>query len=173
MPPIDFLTLSQIALQTLTLFILIVGLLGLIVPVFPGLVIMWLATLVYALVQAASGLMTGWDWTLFVLISALMVIGSFADNYIIAKKMVNHKIPWRSILISYAAGIIVSLFATPLIGLLASPLTLLGVEYLRLKDRDLAFESARVFLIGWGASFAARFAIGVLMIIFWGLWAFV
>jgi len=54
---------------------------------------------------------------------------------------------------------------------IASPLALLGLEYLRFRDKKLAFESARVFMIGWGASFAARFGIGILMVIFWTLWA--
>jgi hypothetical protein len=42
---------------------------------------------------------------------------------------------------------------------------------LRFRDQKLALESARVFMIGWGAAFAARFGIGILMIIFWMLWA--
>ena len=61
-------TWFQIALQTFTLFVLFVGLLGLIVPIFPGLTIMWLGTLLYALIQNSAGNMTGWDWVLFGLI---------------------------------------------------------------------------------------------------------
>ena len=164
-------TLLQVAIQTLTLFFLLMGLFGLIIPVFPGLTVMWLATLVFALVQSANGLMGGWDWFLFALITLLMIGGNILDNIIIASKMRGHEIPWRNILLCYAVGIIVSLFFTPLVGLIASPLALLGLEYLRLRERKLAFESAKVFMIGWGASFAARFGIGVLMVIFWALWA--
>jgi uncharacterized protein len=164
-------TFLQFGLQTITLFVLLLGLVGLIVPVFPGLTVMWLATLVYALVQAASGLMTGWDWFLFALITLLMIGGNVLDNIIIASKMRGHEIPWKNILLCYAAGIIVSLFFTPLIGLIASPVALLGLEYLRFRDWKQARESAKVFIIGWGASFAARFGIGLLMVIFWMLWA--
>jgi uncharacterized protein YqgC (DUF456 family) len=58
----DWLTLFlQVAVETFTLFALFVGLAGLIIPVFPGLVIMWLATLVYALIQNSAGMMTTWD----------------------------------------------------------------------------------------------------------------
>lgn len=168
----DLLTISQFLLQTLTLFIMLLGLVGLIVPVFPGLTVMWLATLVYALVQAATQRMTGWDWVLFVLITFLMIGGNIVDNLIIAAKMRGHEIPWRNILLCYFVGIVVSIFFTPLIGLLASPLSLLGLEYLRFRDWKQARESARVFLIGWGTSFAARFAIGFTMIVLWMLWAF-
>jgi uncharacterized protein YqgC (DUF456 family) len=168
---IDFLSFFQFVAHTLTLFFLLVGLFGLIIPVFPGLTVMWLATLVFAIVQSASGLMTGMDWFLFVLITLLMIGGNIIDNIIIASKMRGHEIPWRNILLCYAAGIILSLFFTPLVGLIASPLSLLGLEYLRFKDWKQARDSARVFLIGWGASFAARFGIGILMVIFWMLWA--
>jgi len=164
-------TFLQFGLQTITLFILFLGLLGLIVPVFPGLTVMWLATAVFAAIQLANGLMTGWDWFLFALITLLMVGGNIVDNLIIASKMRGHEIPWKNILLCYAAGIIVSLFFTPLIGLVASPLALLGLEYLRFHDWKQARDSARVFLIGWGSAFAARFGVGVLMIVFWALWA--
>lgn len=114
----------------------------------------------------------GWvDWLLFAIITLLMIAGNIVDNLIIASKMRGHEIPWSSILLSYAAGLVVSLFATPLMGLLAAPLSLLLWEYLRLRDRNLAFESAKVYMIGWGASFAARFGIGFLMIVLWMLWA--
>lgn len=164
-------TFLQFGLQTITLFVLFLGLIGLIVPVFPGLTVMWLATLVFALIQWASGLMTGWDWFLFAVITVLMVGGNIIDNIIIASKMRGHEIPWKNILLCYVVGIVVSLFFTPLIGLIASPLSLLGLEYLRFRDWNQARESLKVFLVGWGASFAARFGIGFLMIVFWALWA--
>jgi uncharacterized protein YqgC (DUF456 family) len=169
--PFDLPFWLQFGLQTITLFVLLLGLVGLIVPVFPGLTVMWLATLVFALLQAASGRMTGWDWFLFALITLLMVGGNIIDNIIIASKMRGHEIPWRNILLCYVVGIIVSLFFTPLIGLIASPLSLLGLEYLRFKNWEQARASATVFIIGWGASFAARFGIGILMILLWMLWA--
>ena len=168
----DLLSVSQFILHTVTLAIMIFGLIGLIVPVFPGLTVMWLAALAYAIIQAASNLMTAWDWFLFTLITLLMIGGNIVDNLIIASKMRGHEIPWRNILLCYAVGIVVSLFFTPLVGLIASPLALLGLEYQRFRDWPKARESAKVFLIGWGASFAARFAIGAVMIIFWMLWAF-
>ncbi|GER78630.1 MAG: DUF456 family protein [Anaerolineales bacterium] len=169
--PFDLPFMWQVVLQTLTLFVMLVGLVGLIVPVFPGLTVMWFAALVYALLQSAGGSM-GWvDWLLFAIITLLMIGGNIVDNLIIASKMRGHEIPWSSILLSYAAGLVVSLFATPLMGLLAAPLSLLLWEYLRLRDRSLAFESAKVYMIGWGASFAARFGIGFLMIVLWMLWA--
>jgi uncharacterized protein YqgC (DUF456 family) len=166
-------TWLQIALDTFTLFVLIVGLLGLIVPVFPGLTIMWLGTLVYALIENSAGNMTGWDWFLFGLITVLMIVGNIADNLIIARKMRDKYIPWSSILFAFAASIIASIFFTPLMGLVAAPVGLFLAESRRLKDREAAIDSTRTYMIGWGWAFGLRFLIGILMIGFWMLWAWV
>ena len=163
----------QILLETLTLFVLLVGLFGLIVPVFPGLTIMWLAALVYALIQNSRGLMTGWDWFIFAIISLLMIAGNIGDNLIIAAKMRDKYIPWRSILFAFAASIIASIFLTPVIGLLAAPAALLAVEYLRLRDRRKAIDSTKTYVISAGWAFLARFLIGLVMIGFWMLWAWI
>jgi uncharacterized protein YqgC (DUF456 family) len=166
-------TWFQIALDTFTLFVLIVGLLGLIVPIFPGLTIMWLGTLVYALIENSAGNMTGWDWFLFALITVLMIAGNIADNLIIARKMRDKYIPWSSILFAFAASIIASIFFTPLMGLVAAPVGLFLAEIRRLKDRDAAIDSTRTYMIGWGWAFGLRFLLGILMIGFWMLWAWV
>lgn len=162
---------GQVILETATLFVLLIGLVGLIVPVFPGLTIMWLATLVYALIQNSAGRMSGGDWVLFGLISVLMVVGNIADNLIIAQKMRDKFIPWSSILFAFAASIIASIFFTPLIGLAAAPIALFAAESRRLKNRDAALDSTKTYMIGWGWAFGVRFLIGVLMIGLWMAWA--
>lgn len=168
----DWLTFFlQVALETMTLFALIVGLVGLIVPVFPGLTVMWLATLVYALVQGAADKMTGWDWFAFAIITLLMIVGNIVDNLIIAAKMRDQFIPWSSILLAFAAGIVVSIFFTPLVGLVAAPAGLFLAELNRLKNRDEAIKSTKAYMVGWGWAFAARFLIGLTMIGLWMLWA--
>ena len=169
----EFEVFLQVILETLTLFALIVGLLGLIVPIFPGLVIMWLGTLVYAILQSAAGNMTAWKWVIFGIITVLMIAGSIADNLIIAQKMRNKYIPWSSILFAFAASLIASLFFTPLIGLVAAPAGLFLAESRRLKDRDAAVDSTKAYMIGWGWAFGARFLIGLVMIGFWMLWAWI
>ena len=163
----------QVVLEIFTLLALIVGLLGLIVPVFPGLVIMWLGTLVYAIIQSAAGNMTGWKWFLFGVITVLMITGSIVDNIIIARKMRDKYIPWSSILWAFAAGVVASLFFTPLIGLVAAPAGLFLAESSRLKNRDAAIDSTKAYMIGWGWAFGARFLIGLVMIGFWMIWAWV
>jgi uncharacterized protein YqgC (DUF456 family) len=170
MPP-GFESTAQVLLETLTLFALLVGLFGLIVPVFPGLTIMWLAAVVYALIQNARGLMNGWDWFLLVLMTVLMITGNIIDNVIIARKMRDKYVPWSSIILSFVAGIVASIFLTPIVGLIASPLSLLTLEYIRVRDRRKAFDSTKAYVISYGWAFLARFTIGLMMVGLWMLWA--
>jgi uncharacterized protein len=163
----------QVILETLTLFALIVGLLGLVVPIFPGLVIMWLGTLGYAILQNAAGNMTGWKWVIFGIITVLMIAGSIADNIIIARKMRDKYVPWSSILFAFAASLVASLFFTPLIGLAAAPVGLYLAESRRLKNNEAAIDSTKAYMIGWGWAFGARFLIGLVMIGFWMIWAWI
>lgn len=163
---------SLVALQGITLAVLLIAWAGLLIPVFPGLIIMWLATLLYALLQQAAGRM-GWiDWTLFALITLLAIAGGIVDNIIIARKLRGRSVPWRSILLAYLAGLVGSIFFTPIVGIAASPLALYAAESARLRDRKLGFESARAYMVAWGWAFAAVFSIGALMILLWVLWAF-
>ncbi len=171
-------TLGESILQALTLGIMLIGLAGLIVPVFPGLFIMWLATLFYALLESASGHMAWFDWALFAVITILMIMGSVIDNIIIAHRMRGKDIPWFSIVLAYIGGLVGTVvFAglatvfTPLIGIVASLTTLLAAEWLRLHHFGAAFASARSYMIAWGWSYAAVFGVGVLMILVWLLWA--
>lgn len=163
----------QVALETFTLFALFAGLAGLIIPVFPGLFIMWLVTLVYALIQNGAGMMTTWDWVAFALITLLMIAGNIADNIIIARKMRDQFIPWKSIIIAFVTGIIASIFFTPLVGLIAAPGGLYLAELSRLKNQNDAWKSTKAYMIGWGWAFGARFAVGITMIGLWMLWAWI
>jgi uncharacterized protein len=161
----------EYVVQWITLSFMLVGLVGMVIPIFPGIIIIWLAALVYAVVEAFAGKMGLWDWVLFALVTVLMVAGSFVDNIIIAKKLRETGTPWKSIGIGYAAGLVSSLFLTPFAALLITPLAMYGAEYWRLRDARQAFDSAKSWLIGFGWSFVALFSIGATMIGLWLLWA--
>ena len=163
---------SEVFLQTITLFVLLVGWAGTLVPVFPGLFVMWLAAAFYAFTQNAADRMSPFTWILFGAMTMLMVIGGVIDNIIISRKMRGRSTPWSSILLALAAGIVGSLVLTPLAGLAASPLTLFVVETVRLRNRRLGFASARAYMIAWGWSFAAVFSVGALMLVLWLVLAF-
>lgn len=162
---------GQVILEIVTLLVLLTGLIGLLIPIFPGLTVMWLGMLVYAIIQAANGNMTWVKWLLFAIITLLTIGGEVVDNIIIARHMRDKQVPWSSILLAFAAGIIVSLIFTPLAGIPASPVGLFLAEWRRLKDKKAAFENTKAWMKGWGWSIAARIGIGIIMLLLWALWA--
>jgi len=157
-------------LNILTFLVLLTGLLGLVIPVFPGITVMWLGTLAYAVIQFMRGEMGWLGWFLFFIITLLMIGGNVVDNIIITKHMRDKDVPWSSILVSFALGIIASMFLTPLVGIIASPLGLFLAEWARKRDKQVAFDNTKAWMKGWGWSFLAMFGIGILMILLWGLW---
>ncbi len=130
---------------------------------------MWLATLIYALVQAAVGNMNNWDWALFALITVLAAFGGVVDNIIIAAQVRKTNTPWSSILFSGTIGLLASLLI-PIIALVITPVVLYVIEYWRLQDRHKAFDSMKAWLIGFSWTFAALFGIGLLIIFLWFVW---
>jgi uncharacterized protein YqgC (DUF456 family) len=162
--------LGPAILKGITFVFMLIGLFGTLIPIFPGIVVIWLAALVYAVFSALAGTMTGWDWLLFVFVTLLGIFGTVVDNIILAAKLRETGTPWRSIILAYVLGLAASLFFTPVSGLLATPAALYLVEYRRLRDRALALNSTRAFLIGFGWTFLALFSIGSLMIGLWLLW---
>ena len=154
-------------IQWLTLTFMLVGLVGLIVPVFPGLAVIWLAALIYG-IAAGFGIK---GWIIFILISILALAGGIVDNIFMGAKARESGAAWISIWVSYAAGIIFSLIFTPLIGLLAAPAGLFISELIHRKDWRPALKTVRAMLIGWGWSFVVRLIIGIAMTGLWMVWA--
>ena len=147
-------------------FFMLLGLLGLIVPVFPGILIMWLAALGY-------GLVTGFDTlgiVIFVGITLLSIFGTLGDNLIVVLNGHKGGASWRSLLIAMTAGILGSIFFPPFGGIIAAPLAVLLLEYLPTRDWRQAWGALRGLASGWGLGFVARFGVGLLIMILWWLW---
>jgi len=157
----------DISIFGLTVFVMLVGLLGLIVPLFPGIVVIWLAALGYGVVTGFTTL----GIVLFILITLLMILGTTIDNILAWVGGRQGGASWVSLLVGTIAGIAGTLLWPPLGGLIATPLVLLLVEYLKARDIRKAFKALGGMAAGWGLSYIARLAIGVVMILFWGLWA--
>jgi len=166
MPP-DLEFWLRVGVETLTLFVLVVGTAGLIVPVFPGLFINWLAILIYGVVSGFG--IKG--WIIFILVTILMLIGNTIDNIMMGKKARESGASWLSIGTGYIASLVVSLFFTPIAGLVAAPVGVFVVEFIRRKKWREALNVAWALMVGWGWSIAIRITIGVVMIGLWMIWA--
>ena len=151
----------------LFLVIMLVGLFGLIIPIFPGGVIIWLAALGYGLLNGF-----GTDGTIiFVLMTILMLASVVADNILMGANARKEGASWWSILIALAAGATATILAPPFGGLVAAPLALYLAEYARRRDPEQAMKVTRGLLLGCGWAFFVRFGLGVFKISLWALWA--
>jgi len=157
---------GRVTLQVIVLAVMLFGLLGLIIPVLPGLVIIWVPALVYG-VLTGFNLLSG---ALFAVMTILMIIGNLSDNVIMGAKARQTGASWLAIGVALVAGILGSLIFPPFGGLITALLGLFAVEFYRLKDIQRAIDSTRSMAIGCGWAAVLRFGIGAIMILLWGAW---
>jgi len=150
-----------------TLVIMGVGLLGLIVPIFPGITIIWLATLGYGVVTGFTTL----GWVLFAALTILFIVGVVIDNVLMGARAHKEGATWFTLLLGYLAGIVGTIVFPPVGGIIAAPLVILLLEYRRQGDFNKALVSLRGLAVGWGLSFVVRFFIGVAMVGLFLIWA--
>jgi hypothetical protein len=153
-------------LQVLVFSVMVFGLLSLITQIIPGLTIIWLAALFY-------GFATGFTWLgiiLIVLISGLMVLGGLMDEILMGARAHKSGARWWAIILAILAGVWGSLTFPPFGGLVIALVALFTLEMLRLNDWRKAAYSAKEMAIGCGHAFFARFGIGLVMILLWGIW---
>ena len=165
--PTDLEFWLKVGIETLTLFALIVGTAGLIIPVFPGLVINWVAILIYGVVSGFG--VKG--WIIFILVTILMIVGNTIDNIMMGRKARESGASWLSIGTGYVVSLVVSMIFSPIAGLAAAPLGVFLVEFIRLKKWRKALNVAWSLMVGWGWSIGIRITIGVVMIGLWMIWA--
>lgn len=151
------------------LVVMLFGLFGMVIPIFPGGFVIWLTILVYGLLNGLNGI----GLILFIVISGLMITGVVIDDIFMAAAARKSGASWWSLLFAFLGGIVGTLLLPPFGGLLGAPLALYISEFARKKNTHLAWVVTRSMLIGWGWSFVARFGIGLLMISLWFVWIFV
>jgi uncharacterized protein len=150
-------------LIALALVVMLVGLIGVVVPVLPGLLLVWVAgagTMLYLGTDAAG-------WGVAGLLTLLFLIGSGATIWLPARQGRRGGVPMRSLLAALV-GAVVGFFVLPVIGFLVGAFVglLLG-EKQRHGGWDPAFASVRNVLRAYGIGIVIELVVGVTMI---GIW---
>jgi uncharacterized protein YqgC (DUF456 family) len=157
---------TETVLEVLSLVGMLVGVIGLIIPFFPGLVVVWLAQLAY-------GLLTGFNLgggILFGISTVLMLVGGLVDNFLMGASAREQGTSWLALGVGMAATLVASLYLTPIGGLVAGMVAVFLVEWARLKDWRRGLSSLRGLAYGWGGAIAIRILIGLVMIALWFAW---
>lgn len=148
------------------LFVMIVGVIGLVIPVLPGTVIIWLAALGYGLYSGFGT--TG--WIIFGILSIVMILSTVMDNLMVGAKTLQGGAALSSVVLGIVAGVVFTLIAPPFGGLVAAPLTIFLLEYRRSGSWETAREAVKNLTIGMGLSWVVRLGMGLLMVVLWGIW---
>ena len=161
-----FIEIEQAA-RGIAMVMMAVGML--VIPILPGLVIIWVSALGYG-IAAGFGVL---GWVMFAFITILMLAGSILDNVLMGAQAHKEGAPWWVVIIAMASAIIGSLvIPIPIVGgILAALLVLFLIEWMRLKDTTKALVSMRGMLVGCGWAAVFRVIIGLVMIGLWLIWA--
>jgi uncharacterized protein YqgC (DUF456 family) len=161
--------IGNFALNIVLLAVMLFGLFSLVIPMMPGLSIIWVAVVAYAVI---NGLTWG-TGAIFFVITLLMVVGGFVDNFLMGAGAKKTGASWLSIGAAVVAGMLGSIFWPPFGGLVLGLAAIFAVEWVRARNLRQALISTRGMAMGCGAALVVRFAMGVVMIVLWGVWLFI
>lgn len=155
--------------KLVTLLFMFIGLL--VIPILPGLVIIWAASLGFGYVTGFGIL----GWIMFGIITVLMLAGSILDNVLMTTQAHKEGAPWWVTIVAMVAAVTGSfVIPIPIVGgIVAALVVLFAIQWLRLKDVNKALKSLKGMLVGCGWALLFRFIIGLVMIGLWLIWAWV
>ncbi len=158
---------SALLWTIVTAVVMVLGLLGVILPVLPGLLLIWAASLFY-------GLMVGFGplgWTVVALLTVLALAG-LIKSVLIPRKAAAESGASGWAQLGAVAGGVVGFFVIPVFGLIIGALAgLVAVEYMLKGDWDEAMVAVRGTARGFGISIVIDLVLGVIMIAAWSIWA--
>jgi hypothetical protein len=158
--------IAQALLIFVVLLIMLVGLAGMILPLLPGLVLVWLGALIYGL---AWGFGTWGPW-LFAWITVLTIFGYGLDVLLTHLGALHTGASWQALLAALALGVI-GFFVIPVAGaLIGVVLGLFLVEFYRRKDAAQAWQTTRGALLGYLLGFGLQVTIALTIIGLWVVW---
>lgn len=143
----------------------LVGLVGVLLPVVPGLLLVWLATIGTLVGTGRGGVLV------YALCTVLLVVGTAASLVLPAQRGTAAGVPRRSLLLGLAGGV-VGMVVLPVLGLpLGAAGGVLLAERERLGDWSPAMSSTRAVVTGYGLGVLVELLAGLLLAGVWLLTA--
>lgn len=146
---------------------MVIGIFGTVVPLLPGLPIVWAAALVYGLVEG-FGIV---GWICFAIITIVGVAGAIAGVVVPQRKVQGGGAPFSTTVVGVIGGI-VGFFVIPIVGIVVGGVIgVLVAERLRTGDWNQAWASTKRALVGFGVGALVQMGAGVVMMLTWVAWA--
>ena len=150
--------------ELLVLLVMFVGVVGTVVPVLPGLLLVWAAGVAWAWLDGGG--------TARILVAALLtgmlVAGTVVKYALPARSATGAGAPRRALLLG-AVGAVVGFFVIPVVGFVVGGVgAVFLAELARLRRADLAWPSTRAVLVGVGLGVLVEITTALLMVSVWG-----
>jgi uncharacterized protein YqgC (DUF456 family) len=140
----------------------LVGLAGIVVPVLPGLVLVWGGVAAWALSRHDAA-----GWAVLAVATTVAALGTVAKYLLPGRRLRESGVPWTTIAAGTLLGI-VGFFLVPLVGVaLGFVLGVYLAEVLRLRDRATAWSSSRRALLAVGWSILIELTAAMLITATW------
>jgi uncharacterized protein YqgC (DUF456 family) len=148
---------------------MVVGILGTIIPLLPGLPIVWAAALVYGVVERFGAV----GWICFAIITLVGIGGMVAGFVVPQRKVQGGGAPFSTSVIGMIGGI-TGFFVIPIVGIVVGAVVgILVAERLRTGDWTEAWASTKRALIGFGVGALVQMGAGVVMMLTWVAWVLI
>ncbi|MGW8318599.1 MAG: DUF456 family protein [Candidatus Promineifilaceae bacterium] len=153
----------------LTVAFMIVGLVGILLPILPGTVLIWLSVLVYAIFDGFKAI----DWAAFAVISLIALVTGTADIWLSLIGAQRSGAARRSLLLGavgaiagfFILGAVIPILGSLLGGVLGYALGVLLGQYHKYRDWNIALRASLGGLAGWGLATAVQLGGGLLIML--------
>lgn len=139
----------------------LVGVIGVVVPVLPGSLLILGAVLVWAL-QDGSGT----AWTVFAVVTVLLATGAIVKYAVPGRRLQTAGVPNRTLFAGAALGL-VGFFVIPVIGLVIGFVAGVYLAEMQRVGREAAWPSTRHALLAAGLSILIELAAALLAAVTW------
>jgi len=158
---------SDVVITGLVLVVLVVGLLGTVIPVLPGILLMWGGVVAYGFGVGFGPVGIG------AVITATLLSGfAVALGFVLPKRLADDSGASGVSQLAAVVGGIIGFFVIPVVGIIVGALAGIALaEYLDKDDWALARRSTIAVAKGFGLSALLQIAIGFVILIVWSGWA--
>lgn len=142
--------------------LILLGLAGVVVPVIPGLLLVWAGVLVWFLDDRDTQRMI-----VLIAVTLVLALGTVIKYLVPGRRLREAGVPWGTIALGALLGI-VGFFVVPVVGLVLG--FVLGVwlaEMMRLGDSGTAWRSTRHAVVAVGLSILIELAAGLVATAIW------
>ena len=162
----------------IALLFILIGLIGIILPILPGTLLIWLAVLAYAIVEGFEAI----DWYTFSIITIIALVTGTADLWLSLLGSKKGGASWEAMVVGVIGGIagffllgsLLPIVGNLIGGIVGYSIGVLIGQYLKHREWKIAAKATAGGLIGWGIATVIQIAGGVLMaiIFFWQVLAY-